>query len=263
MRTELSVVRYAILLLLAGANLIGAQATGPTLLVTSEPSGAGVEVDGRPVGMTPYSSEAIAVGVHTVTVIFPTGERVSKEIVVSADQYGLTLPLEVLRPQPSTDVTPKPRRNVAPKLPVRASETPSARGLRIYSSPPHAQVFLDNSRTASGKTPLNVRDVAPGLRDVAVKLEGFERVVRSVKIEANKVVVVNVTFVPELSHELQPLIIEPQLAPPSPPAWVDWARWAAVSILGIFGFLAAAIRPREVQSLLKGLGLIRGHSAIE
>ena len=130
-----------------------ASASG-TLSLTSDPSGAGVSVDGKPAGRTPVSLELPA-GRHVVALTH--GQR-HRAITVDA-KAGQTTALVL-------------------ELGAGASSTGQ---LRVSTTPPGARVTIDG--LARGTSPVLVADLEPGTHEVVVESRG-RSVRQAVAVEA-------------------------------------------------------------------------------
>ena len=99
----------------AGATRV-MDVAGPQLTVESEPSGAEVELDGRPVGRTPLLGLPVGPGRHRLRVASPGRRTADLDLELGPDQPALVLTLE-LHERGEETVAPGP--GVAP--PVRLS----------------------------------------------------------------------------------------------------------------------------------------------
>jgi len=136
----------------ATLNPMPASTTG-WIYVSSSPGGASVTLDGSPKGETPSSGSLklnnIATGSHTVTLTRP-----------GYQPYSAT-----------TSVSPNTVTEVSAIL--QPATTPSGTGgLTVTSTPPGANVFLDN--TFMGISPLTLSSVATGDHVVSLRLDGYQ-----------------------------------------------------------------------------------------
>ena len=146
----------------------GAGTTVPTpaaagrLLVRSTPAGARVVLDGRDVGETPLTLRNIPRGAHTVRIARDGYVADERRVVVSAASPAQSLTVALARARragEATSIAPRPGQSMA--------------ALSFESRPAGASVFLDG--TLIGRTPLQVREVASGDRDVRLELDGYRR----------------------------------------------------------------------------------------
>lgn len=99
-----------------GASTRVMEVAGPQLTVESEPSGAQVELDGRPVGRTPLLGLPVGTGRHHLRVASPGRRTAELDVELTAEQPILVLTLE-LHERDEETVAPGP--GVTP--PVRLS----------------------------------------------------------------------------------------------------------------------------------------------
>ncbi len=126
------------------------------LSVISDPPGADVQVDGKPMGRTPASGE------------FPTGRRV---VQISREGY------EAHTEEVSLD---EPREYA---LDITLQGVAREGALRIESVPAGADIFLDGK--PAGVTPFELK-IQPGEHMVALKLQDHEEWQQRVRIEEGK-----------------------------------------------------------------------------
>lgn len=124
-----------------------------TLVVTSDPSGLPVLVNGTRVGVTPLERDE-DVGSHTVE--------------VPGESYHRPFKSNVLLRKQSTET-------------VHAALVERHGGLAVASSPPDAELFLDG--VSIGRSPVTKRDVRVGSRRVEARREGFTPTVLEIDVE--------------------------------------------------------------------------------
>jgi len=132
---------------------VSLQSTASTLMISSEPPGATLTVDGVGKGTTPCTIEDIVAGDH----------------VVEASLDGYEPVRQTIRTQAGRSET------VSMTLKAVPSE------LQILTSPSGAEVYIDNQ--LRGQSPLTVRDLKGGRYRVRVQLEGYDILARDVSIE--------------------------------------------------------------------------------
>jgi hypothetical protein len=159
--------KYAVLLLIlivsAGAAPVTTGATGDMYITTTIDS-ATVEIDGQPVtGQTPLLLEKIAAGKH--------------RIIVYKDEFSGTLDVD-LRPN---DI-----------LKVMVGIQKGFAGLKIYSTPADARVFVDNMER--GSTPLKIDDLKAGPHTVRVVKPGHTPVVQDIQAISDSILRLDFTL---------------------------------------------------------------------
>ena len=128
----------------------------------STPAGARVVLDGRDVGETPLTLRNITQGAHTVRIARDGYVADERRVVVSA-----------ANPAPSLTVALARARRAGEATTIPAGPGQSMAALSVESRPAGASVFLDGKLI--GRTPLQLREVAVGDRDVRLELEGYRR----------------------------------------------------------------------------------------
>ena len=168
----------------ATLNPMPSSSTG-WLYVSSSPGGASVSLDGGTMGETPASGSLnlnnIAVGSHTV-VLTRSGYQ----------QYSAT-----------TSVSPNTVTEVSAIL--QPTSAPSGTGgLTVSSTPPGANVFLDNN--FMGITPLTLSSVATGSHTVSLKLDGYQEYAVTTPVNAGAVSTVSAALSPVTPTQKSPLV---------------------------------------------------------
>jgi serine/threonine protein kinase len=132
------------------------------LLVRSTPAGARVVLDGRDVGETPLTLRNIPRGAHTVRIARDGYVADERRVVVSAANPAPSLTVALARARRAGEAT---------SIPTGPAQSMAA--LTVESRPAGASVYLDGKLI--GRTPLQVREVAVGDRDLRLELEGYRR----------------------------------------------------------------------------------------
>lgn len=150
--TALALVALMLAAILTWSLRTGALPWAPALpspvMVTSDPAGAPVAIDGVRMGVTPVTA-TLAGGSHTV--------------VVGADDRAQTQMIEV-RPGAETAV------HFALAIVPTAEPVPAMSELVIATDPPGAEVTVDG--VARGVSPLTLDELEPGLHEVTVTRDG-------------------------------------------------------------------------------------------
>lgn len=150
--TVVAVVVLALAAILAWWLRTGALPWAPAqpspVMVTSDPDGAPVAIDGVRMGVTPVTA-SLAGGPHTV--------------VVGADDRAQTQLIDV-RPGAETAV------HFALAVVPAAEPVPALGELVIATDPPGAEVTVDG--VARGTSPLTLGELEPGLHEVTVTRDG-------------------------------------------------------------------------------------------
>jgi hypothetical protein len=123
-----------------------------TLFVKTKPAHALVLVDGKEVGRSPVTVDDVRAGDHLVSAR-KDGLFVEKRVLVEAQGIA--------------------------KLELDLAETPPV-ALKVLSTPPEAEVFLDGKKV--GETPLVLKEVAAGERELRVKLQDHAEETRRVML---------------------------------------------------------------------------------
>ena len=126
------------------------------LVVRTEPSGAAISMDGKPVGVEPYEGKDLTPGKHKIKVVKEGYETWEREQTVEAGK----------------------------KVEVIAKLKTIESGLAIDSEPSGAKVYLDGNPV--GVSPYEGKDLSPGPMKVRVTKEGYEPWDKNVTVEAGK-----------------------------------------------------------------------------
>lgn len=156
-----------------------------SVLVTSEPSGAMVSMDGRELGPTPYILPNLPFNTYEITVTLNNYKPLTQKFVV---------PLE-------PDYAPDSPFEVKCKL---LSDTGS---LTVTTDPEGAEVYIDGERSAS-LTPANIPKLQEGDHKVKVVKKGYRAVESTVTIVRDKT-----TNVPVFKLEQLPGILKLAVTP--------------------------------------------------
>ncbi len=152
--------------------------------VRTTPPGALVTLDGRSHGAAPVSIEDVSAGVHRLRVTAPGHVPDEREVTVSAGASATTVNIAL---------TPL----AAVSAPVRdqAADAGAAGGsLRILSRPAGATVTVDDVMV--GVTPLEMADVALGMRRVRIELPGYRPWTTEVDVSGTEPVRVGASLEP-------------------------------------------------------------------
>jgi hypothetical protein len=154
-------VAAVLVLLVAGAAMFGRQYLLPsaaaeapgTLVVTTNPAGYQVFIDGQPRGVTPLTLE-LAPGAHELKIATEGEPRIIPFTVAAGSTVAQTI--EVPKAAPMTGQ------------------------LMVHSEPPGARVMIDD--TQRGTTPLTIEGLTPGTLTVSLQND-LSSVTQSVTIE--------------------------------------------------------------------------------
>jgi PGF-CTERM protein len=141
------------------------QGTSPTgtgtITVTSDPTGAGVNLDGWQKGTTPTSIQNVKAGSHTI-ILSKAGY---------ADFIG------------TANVVADKTTTVIASLKTVSDTTPEGTGkITVSSNPVGANVYLDGQ--SQGTTPLTLQSVPAGPHNVLLTMSKYKEVPRSVQVTA-------------------------------------------------------------------------------
>jgi hypothetical protein len=179
----------------AGSSLASQTATDAGIDVTSNPSGADVELDGDFVGNTP-STIGVAPGDHTIRVKKNGYKAWEKKIRVSSGKVSVAAELdaEVIQGQTGAVATAMPHpaeanQEVEVAIPSKAAALPNTRvvapeslgTITVTSNPTGAVVYIDTSY--SGKTPA-ILHLTPGQHSVRVFAKDYKNWWRPVTVSA-------------------------------------------------------------------------------
>ncbi|NYZ77896.1 PEGA domain-containing protein, partial [Candidatus Micrarchaeota archaeon] len=146
--------------------------TTADVIVTSNPQGASVYVDGAYKGVTsagnPFDVTNIAAGAHSVTLKLAGYDDYTASITAKAG--------DIIRVDAVLDKQPQPQ----------------TAAVILSSQPSDAQVYLDN--VYKGITPVTLSDVAPGTRAIALKLDGYADYSTTVSLKAGDAVSLSATL---------------------------------------------------------------------
>jgi hypothetical protein len=152
-------------------------------VVSSTPSGANIEVDGKDTGKITPAEVTVEKGEHTIVVRKPGFSDVSTTQTLAE---GQTLNFTPVLLQPTTEMSQTTRPGIFRKIFGNASETiPPGKGLvHIHTVPEGATIQVDG-RMAPRKT--NVAwPVDPGTYEILLTLDGYKPVRRSVRVQRGK-----------------------------------------------------------------------------
>ena len=152
------------------------------LVVRTEPSGAAISIDGKPVGGEPYEVKDLTPGKHKIKVVKEGYETWEREQTVEARK----------------------------KVEVIARLKTIDSGLAIDSEPSGAKVYLDGNPV--GVSPYEAKDLSPGTRKVKVVKEGYEPWEKEVAVEAGK----KVRVLAKMKEKTEVSVSPPPLPSPSP-----------------------------------------------
>jgi hypothetical protein len=192
------------------------------LVITTNPPGATVAVDGQNLGLSPVTARNLLPGDHMVQVWFTDGKYQTRVEKVAADSSSV-VSFDEAAPAPTPPPTPKPARG----------------NLAITTVPSGANVAVDGQLV--GVSPITARDLAPGDHLVQVTWADGQSGQQTVSIAGDAKV--------ELRNPLAPPAPEPSAAPaptatpPSyeaaamahvtaqpekKPVWKKWWFWTAI-----------------------------------
>lgn len=172
-------------------------APAPTALrVGSVPGDALVYVDGSFDGLTPYATDALPPGWHTVT-LRKSGYAFSDTLVYleaggatalsfALDSLAVAAPLAVQTEAPT--VAPQ----AAPSFEPQAG-APQAGAVLVEVAPAGVEVHVDGSRV--GRSPLRLRDLRPGTHEVTLSLPGYASQTRHVLVAPGRVATLRTALV--------------------------------------------------------------------
>lgn len=190
-----------------------APAAGPEAVVRflSEPAGAAVWLDGRPLGNAPLSASVAGAGQHAV--------RFALAGHAPYETSFLSRPGDNLTVQAPLSPAPAPGGAAPPPPPPKTGE------LEIQVTPVGALVLVDDRAVGSaGDAGLLVRGLSPGSHGLVVRKAGFRELRTRVEVQAG------------VRSLLQSVL---QAVPPTPPATPSAVSWPTVA--GITGAVALAL----------------------
>lgn len=154
-----------------------------TIVVTSNPQGANVWVDGKDSGLTTPTQLTVEKGFHKVTVRKAGFKEMSMEDTVAEGQTMSFSPVML-----STNVQPEDGKSPNPLRRFFGTDTiPEGKGLvHIRTNPEGAAIIVDG-KAAPKKT--NARWPAdPGVYSIVLQMSGYKPVHRNIKVQKGKVV---------------------------------------------------------------------------
>ncbi|HUJ28277.1 MAG TPA: PEGA domain-containing protein [Myxococcales bacterium] len=152
------------------------QGTGSRLTLTSTPQGAKVAIDGKDVGISPWSGD-IRPGNH--------------KVAVAADGFVREERVVQVQPSRDSDVT------------FALNRAPGPGKLHVESEPPEAVVAVDGQQ--SGSTP-NTVDVPPGDHTLEVTLEGYKTIQQQFTIDPGQALSLKLALQQAVEGQVPPLI---------------------------------------------------------
>jgi len=158
-------------------------ATKGQIVVRSQPSHAGVTVNGQWRGRTPLTIENLAFGTYVIRIV-QGGYRVAREeFTLSAHEPSRTL---TMRLEPAAPAAP------APAAPAPSTPAVTTGSLYVDSRPRGASVSVDGR--SAGQTPLTLPDVTAGTHVVRIEMEGKKPVTANPRVVAGQMERVTVSL---------------------------------------------------------------------
>jgi serine/threonine-protein kinase len=154
-----------------------------TIVVTSNPQGANVWVDGKDSGLTTPTQLTVEKGFHKVTVRKAGFKEMSMEDTVSEGQTMSFSPVLL-----STNVQPEDGKSPNPLRRFFGTDTiPEGKGLVHIRTNPEGATILVDGKAAPKNT--NARWPAdPGVYSIVLQMSGYKPVHRNIKVQKGKVV---------------------------------------------------------------------------
>jgi predicted Ser/Thr protein kinase len=154
-----------------------------TIVVTSNPQGANVWVDGKDSGLTTPTQLTVEKGFHKITVRKAGFKEMSMEDTVSEGQTMSFSPVLL-----STNVQPEDGKSPNPLRRFFGTDTiPEGKGLVHIRTNPEGATILVDGKAAPKKT--NARWPAdPGVYSIVLQMSGYKPVHRNIKVQKGKVV---------------------------------------------------------------------------
>lgn len=148
------------------------------LIVRSRPSGASVEVNGRPRGETPLKLNELPLGSYRLRVTENGYAPEQRQVTLTAGRRAqdVTVPLRRV-PEPSAPTRPA---SPAPAAASRSTSDEFVGSVLVESRPSGARVFIDGELV--GVTPLSVADVSAGSHVVRIDKTGYNRWSSAVRV---------------------------------------------------------------------------------
>jgi len=156
----------------AAADESAVRSTG-RVNVRSTPAGARVSVDGRDVGVTPFTLAALARGSHVVRITHQGYVAAERRVRIGSNQPAQSIEVDLVATRPARGAAPPPA------TPERTSGS-----LMVDSRPAGARVFVDGKLV--GTTPLLIDAVAVGDHAVRLELDGFNPWTASTKVSGGE-----------------------------------------------------------------------------
>ncbi len=154
-----------------------------TIVVTSNPQGANVWVDGKDSGLTTPTQLTVEKGFHKVTVRKAGFKEMSTEETVAEGQTLSFSPVLLsVNVQPEDGKSPNPLRRF-----FGTDTIPEGKGLVHIRTNPEGATILVDGKAAPKKT--NARWPAdPGVYTIILQMSGYKPVHRNIKVQKGKVV---------------------------------------------------------------------------
>jgi serine/threonine protein kinase len=154
-----------------------------TIVVTSNPQGANVWVDGKDSGLTTPTQLTVEKGFHKVTVRKAGFKEMSMEDTVAEGQTMSFSPVLL-----STNVQPEDGKSSNPLRRFFGTDTiPEGKGLVHIRTNPEGATILVDGKAAPKKT--NARwPTDPGVYSIVLQMSGYKPVHRNIKVQKGKVV---------------------------------------------------------------------------
>ncbi|HEY2169310.1 MAG TPA: serine/threonine-protein kinase [Candidatus Angelobacter sp.] len=154
-----------------------------TIVVTSNPQGANVWVDGKDSGLTTPTQLTVEKGFHKVTVRKAGFKELSMEDTVAEGQTMSFSPVLLsVNVQPEDGKSPNPLRRF-----FGTDTIPEGKGLVHIRTNPEGATILVDGKAAPKRT--NARWPAdPGVYSIVLQMSGYKPVHRNIKVQKGKVV---------------------------------------------------------------------------
>jgi len=154
-----------------------------TIVVTSNPQGANVWVDGKDSGLTTPTQLTVEKGFHKITVRKAGFKEMSMEDTVAEGQTMSFSPVLL-----STNVQPEDGKSSNPLRRFFGTDSiPEGKGLVHIRTNPEGATILVDGKAAPKKT--NARWPAdPGVYSIVLQMSGYKPVHRNIKVQKGKVV---------------------------------------------------------------------------
>ena len=152
------------------------QGTGSRLTLTSAPAGAAVAIDGKEIGITPWSGE-IRPGNH--------------KVLVSAKGFVKEERIVQVQPNRDADVT------------FALNREPGPGKLHVETEPPEAQVSIDDKQV--GTSPYT-GEVPPGEHRLEVANDGYKTIAQDLSIDPGQALSLKLALQPATAGQVPPLV---------------------------------------------------------